>query len=266
MYFDSHTHLNSEQLFDSYQEYLAEFELIWWKWLVNIAVDLDRAAKAVKIQKNNNSSVRLLSTVWFHPSLVANEDIHPSEFEKLIDLAQKFYKDNKEYIYAIWECGIDTHYASWEQFLPEQKKFFQMQCELAQDLDLPVVIHSRDDFESTFDVIKDFPDLKIYFHCWGYWPQEVAILQENFQNLWIWYTWNITFPKAENIRESFLETKEQNILMETDAPYLAPQPVRWKMNKPAYVSHIYQYCADMIDYDLDNYKNIIEDNFFSLYN
>ena len=51
MYFDSHTHLNSEQLFDSYQEHLAEFESIWWKWLVNIAVDLDRAAKAVKIQK-----------------------------------------------------------------------------------------------------------------------------------------------------------------------------------------------------------------------
>ncbi|MBS8122157.1 TatD family hydrolase [Candidatus Vampirococcus lugosii] len=265
MYFDSHTHLNSEQLFADYEYFLKKFEENGGKGLMNVAVDMDRALKAVEIQKNNNTSLQLFSSIGYHPSLVANENIYPYQFENILNEMEQFYNKNIKYIYAIGECGIDVHYSSKSETLSSQKKFFMMQCELAQKLDLPVIIHSRDDFESTYDIIKNFPKLKIYFHCWGYGANEINVLQENFENIWIGYTGNITFPKAENIRESFLATEKQNILIETDAPYLTPHPYRGKINDSSYIKYIYEYTANLIDYDLDNYIDIIEDNFFALY-
>ncbi len=257
MYFDSHTHLNSEQLFSNSEKYLESFESMWGKALVNVAVDLDRAKKALQISKNNNTSLKVLSTIGFHPWLIWNNDICSNNFDFLINQAEDFLKENKEYTYAIWECGIDTHYDNWKS-LEDQKSFFDMQCTLAEKYNLPIVIHSRDDFYSTLEVLKKYPNLKIYFHCWWYWKKEVNILQESFKNVWIGYTWNITFPKADNIRESLLSTNKQNILMETDAPYLAPQVHRGQMNMPEYVKYIYEYSSELLSMNLEDYQKQIK--------
>lgn len=101
-----------------------------------------------------------------------------------------------------------------------------MQCELAKELQLPIVIHSRDDFESTFDVIKDFKGEKIYFHCFGYGAEEVKKLQEYFPCIRFGFCGNITYPKAQPLRDAFVACKRNNIVLETDAPWLSPQPVR----------------------------------------
>lgn len=79
---------------------------------------------------------------------------------------EKLYTENKEYIIAIGECGIDVHYPNGAATIELQKKLFRKQCLLAQTLKLPIVIHSRDDFQSTFDIIKEFKNEKIYFHCY----------------------------------------------------------------------------------------------------
>lgn len=263
MYIDAHTHLNSEKLFENYDKYIEEFEYIGWKDMVNVAIDIDRAQKALDIQKNNKTTVNLYSSVWFHPSLVGMGDIQDLDFDDLIKKAEKFIFENRQYISFFGECGIDTHYDWWKS-LDSQKKFFRMQCEVARFYNLPLIVHSRDDFDNTFDVLKDFPDLKIYFHCWWYWPDQVDRLQEYFENVWIWFTWNVTFPKAEQVRQSFLKTKKENLLMETDAPYLAPQKMRWKLNKPSYVVYTYDYCAKLLDMDLEDFKTTVKSNFDSL--
>lgn len=103
---------------------------------------------------------------------------------------------------------------------------FRMQCELAKELQLPIVIHSRNDFASTFEVIKEFKDEKIYFHCYGYGAEEVKILQEYFPQIWFGFCGNVTYPKAQQLRDALLECNVGNIVFETDAPWLSPQVLR----------------------------------------
>jgi len=89
---------------------------------------------------------------------------------------------NESAVVGIGECGIDVHYDG-EKNIPLQQELFRRQCQLAHEMKLPIVIHSRDDFASTLEVIKNFPDDKIYFHCYGYTAEEIRILQKTFQRL-----------------------------------------------------------------------------------
>ncbi len=259
--YDSHTHLNDDKLVNNWQAYLEKFAWIWGEWITTVSIDLQRAERNLKIQKDNSTKVKILWTVWLHPSLIAFGDVVLNNIEQLLQDAENFYKQNKDYVFAIWECWIDISYDDWKS-LATQKKVFNMHCELAQHLDLPIVIHSRNDFKSTFQIVKNFPKLKLYFHCWGYWPDEVNIIQRNFENIWIWYAWNITYPKAENIRKSLFETNIDNVLLETDAPYLSPQVVRGQKNKPEYIKHIYDYCNNLLNKNIDEK---IKQNFERLY-
>lgn len=260
MYFDAHTHLNDDKLYWNYLSYLKNFEKTKWFGLVNVAVDLIRASRSIQIQKNNDTKVKLFSTAWYHPSMVAMKEVNLSNLDDYITKLDIFINENRKYIIALWECWIDTHYDSWYS-LDLQKIFFNKQCDLAKKYKLPLIIHSRDDFFSTVEVLSDYKDLKIYFHCWGYWENEVKHLHNNFPNIWIWYTWNISYPKAENIRSSFLATNDTSILMETDAPYLAPQVYRWQVNEPKFVKEIYEYCIELWWYEEGKYISLIEKNF-----
>ena len=78
---------------------------------------------------------------------------------------KKLYKENSDYIVAIGECGIDSHFERNTDIERLQTKLFHEQCKFAQEVDLPIVIHSRDNFNLSYDIIKNYTDLKIYFHC-----------------------------------------------------------------------------------------------------
>ena len=111
---------------------------------------------------------RVKATIGYHPSEVCFGNITKENIDERISTLRKLYDENKEHIIAIGECGIDTHYPDGSSNIALQKELFKAQCEIAKEFDLPIVIHSRDDFESTFDVIQEFKDEKIYFHCYGY--------------------------------------------------------------------------------------------------
>jgi len=137
---------------------------------------------------------------------------------------------------------------------------------LAKELQLPIVIHSRDDFASTWDVIKNYKNEKIYFHCRGYGPDEIKILQDYFPQLWIGFCGNISYPKAQLLRDSLYVTCSESIVLETDAPYLAPQQMRGKTNEPANVVYIYEYVATILDIDQQKLQESVAKNTKSLYN
>jgi TatD DNase family protein len=104
--------------------------------------------------------------------------------QKMQDL-KAMYSENKEYIVGIGETGIDLHYANTPEILDLQKKLFQLHADLAQELNLPIIIHSRDAWHETLDVLKTYKDLTIYFHCRGYGPDEITYLQNTFPKLYI---------------------------------------------------------------------------------
>lgn len=182
-----------------------------------------------------------------------------------MDALQALYEKNKEHIVAIGECGIDTHYPDGAENIELQKELFHRQCQLAKDLGLPVVIHSRDDFDSTREVVKNFVDQKIYFHCYGYGKDEISILQEACHQLRVGFCGNVTYPKAQPLRDALLACDLENIVFETDAPYLAPQVLRGKTNEPANVRYIYEYVAELLQMNLPTLAEKIEKNVKRLY-
>ncbi len=189
------------------------------------------------------------------------EDYKLLEIIKWVEMLRDFVLENTAYIFGIGECGIDLHYPGAKEKLDLQKHLFGLQCELAQEFGLPLVIHSRDAFKQTFDVVKNFKNLKIYFHCWWYWPDEVKKVLDSFDNVWIWFAWNVTYPKANNLRQSLEIVPLDHLVLETDAPYLAPQKVRWKQNQPAYICYIYEFVAEFRSVDLEKVAKKMEENF-----
>lgn len=137
---------------------------------------------------------------------------------------------------------------------------------MAKELDLPVVIHSRDDFASTLEVLQPYTDLKIYFHCYGYGPDEIAVLRASFPRLRIGFCGNITYPKAQPLRDALLACDIGSIVCETDAPYLSPQKVRGETNEPAHVRLIYEYISGLRGKSLEETVGIVTHNVQALYN
>lgn len=273
MYIDTHTHLNTEKLFKDWHKHIEDFEKIWWKILINAGADdeynknwiiiaKEHAKKDINNEINNKCIVK--ATIWFHPYEAICGNITSDNLENKIEELKKQYIENKEYIVAIWECGIDTHYEE-DLNMELQKKLFTAQLELAKDFNLPIVIHSREDFETTIEILKKYKELKIYIHCRWYWPNEIKIVQDMFPKLRIWFDGNISYPKAQNIRDSLNSIDLDKILLETDAPYLTPQVKRWETNYPANVKYIYDFVDKQLDIKKDELSKIIEKNCKNLY-
>ncbi len=269
VFYDAHTHLNDNKLCPDRKLYIQRFIDAGGVGLVNVWVDAQRSQKAIDIAIQAQKlfpTTFVKATIGHHPSEVCFGKI--SVVDDVLDAIQSLkdlYSTHAKHIVAIGECGIDTHYEG-DPHIGLQKELFAQQCDLAQELDLPIVIHSRDDFASTWDVIKKYKNQKIYFHCRGYGPDEVKVIQDHFSQLWIWFCGNITYPKAQILRDSLYVTRPESIVLETDAPYLAPQKHRCKTNEPAFVVHIYNYVVSITGTDPLVLQQSIADNVRRLYN
>jgi TatD DNase family protein len=129
-----------------------------------------------------------------------------------------------------------------------------------------LMIHSRDGFYETIEILKNFSDLKIYFHAWWYWKNELEECEKTFPNLRIGCTNVIEYPSAEKIRESLHSIKTAKILTETDAPFLPPQTMRGQQNEPAYVTYVYEKLCEILWIKQENLEKIVEENTKLLYN
>jgi TatD DNase family protein len=261
---DSHTHLNSPILFPNRKEHILDFEKNWGNGLVNVWADEEYNQNGIIISKEYDGNVFVKCTIWYSPHEILANKISDDNVDNKVNELRKLYLENKNHIVAIWEIWIDTHFDGWSS-LVLQKRLFKMQCELAKEFWLPIVIHSRDDFDTTMEVLENFKELKIYFHCRWYGPKEIEKVQNNFNNIWIGFCGNITYPKAQNIRDSLLACDIDNILIETDAPYLSPQNLRGETNSPANIMYTYEFISNEIKLDMDYLIYKIENNFKKLY-
>ena len=265
MIIDAHTHLNTDQLFWDYKKYLENFEKIWWKIVVNAWANNEYNEKWIQIDKETIKDFPKLTVktaIWRHPCDIPHNE---SNFLPLLDELGNLYEENRDYIVAIWECGIDLHFSE-NPTVEVQQNAFKLQAELARKLNLPLMIHSRDGFRETMEVLKDFSDLKIYFHARGYGPDELEECEKTFPNLRIGCTNVIEYPSAEKIRESVWHIKTAKILTETDAPFLPPQTMRGQQNEPAYVTYVYEKLCKISVIDQLELEKIIENNTKELYN
>lgn len=173
--------------------------------------------------------------------------------KKLIDSIDTFM--DKTHLVAIGECGLDHHWnpggvdgrceTDFDQTVYEgEKELFQLQIELAQKMNLPVIVHSRDAFDDTIDCIKNMGYHNGIIHCYSYGKKEA----EKFLDLgWhIAFGGGVTYTKKtrmDEMIELLRYVPDDRILMETDSPYLAPVPLRGQVNTPVFIEHCYNFVA-----------------------
>jgi TatD DNase family protein len=139
---------------------------------------------------------------------------------------------------AIGEIGLDFYrdYAPRE----DQRRVFEAQLQLADELDKPVIVHTRGAEEETAHLLESFTGTVI-MHCFST-PELLSIVLE--RGYYVSFAGNVTYPKARELRDAAAQVRADRLLAETDSPYLAPQPVRGKGNEPAYIAHTYAALAE----------------------
>jgi TatD DNase family protein len=141
-------------------------------------------------------------------------------------------------VVAVGEAGLDYHYGADRK--AEQRELFEAQLELARVHELPIVVHTRAANEDTEAILRGH-DGAVVMHCFS----EPALLGAALERGWyVSFAGNVTYPKADDLREAATRVPADRLLAETDSPYLSPQPVRGHRNEPAHVVHTVAALAD----------------------
>ncbi|MDQ3066894.1 MAG: TatD family hydrolase [Actinomycetota bacterium] len=155
---------------------------------------------------------------------------------------------------AVGEAGLDYHYGIDRQ--DEQRRLFEAQLELAWELELPIVVHTRSANEDTEAILRAH-DGVVVMHCFS----EPGLLEAGLDRGWYFsFAGNITYPKAAELRAAAAAVPADRILAETDSPYLAPQPFRGRPNEPAHVVHTVAALAEARGEDADELAARIDAN------
>lgn len=192
--------------------------------LVTVGTSLERSVACLEL-------AGAVAGVW------ATAGVHPHEARDGCDGLRRVADAglSSGRLVAIGECGLDFHYDHSPR--PDQSRVFAEQIRLAQDLGLPLVIHTREAWDETFDILdrEGVPDRTV-FHCFTGGPDEAAAALERGAHLSI--SGIVTFPGATGLRSAVAAAPLERLLVETDSPYLAPVPHRGERNRPAWVVHV----------------------------
>jgi len=193
------------------------------------------------------------ASVGLHP----NEQDEETSTEELLKLAQV------EKVVAIGETGLDYYRSTGE--LEWQRKRFRAHIRAAQESDLPLIVHSRQAKTDTIDLLKEPASAGVQgvLHCFTEdWDMAEKALALGF---YISFSGIVTFKNALSVQEVAKRMPLERILLETDAPYLAPAPNRGKPNEPAYMVYTAQFIADLRGVDLEILAKATTENFFRLF-
>lgn len=184
--------------------------------------------------------------------------VHPSEFETYNqDVEKRIYElcNNKKVI-AIGEVGLDYHYCP--ETKDEQKDILRKQLKIAQELNLPVLIHDREAHQDCFDIVSEFDLKSVVFHCFS--GDKDFAFKCVEKGYYIAIGGVVTFKNAKDLKEVARNIPLENLLLETDAPYLTPVPYRGKRNSPKYLKYIAQEIADLRGISFEEVKEVTTQN------
>ncbi len=253
MIIDTHAHLNFPS-FESDQENVidnARKENI--STIINIGSG-NRLQSNFKSLDIANAHDFIYTTIGFHPDCV--EKITENDYIEL----EKLLPNKK--IVAIGEIGLDYHYKSSN--IQDQKTHFVRQLDWAHKLNLPVIIHCREAFNDTLTILENYKKLKGVFHCFsGSQDDAKKILDFGF---YISLTGVITYKNANNLIEVVKNIPIERILVETDCPFLTPEPFRGKRNEPSYIKYTIQKIAELKELSFKDVARVTKLNAISLFN
>ena len=196
--------------------------------------------------------------------------IHPHEAKDVTaeDLTELKRLAKSEKVVAVGETGLDFHYNYSEP--KEQKRVFADQLKIAEELNLAVIVHSREAFDETMEILERFGAgvKKVVFHCFGGSTQQAKIILD--KGFYISFTGVVTFKNAVAVREAAKIVPLSRLMIETDCPYMSPEPMRrQKINEPALMIHTAGCLAKLKGMGLADFAEAVtatSRNFFSLPN
>ncbi|HAT4263697.1 TPA: TatD family hydrolase [Clostridium perfringens] len=222
--FDTHAHYDSDSFDEDRENVIKELKENGVIGVLNCGSDLYGLRKSVELAKEFDM---FYAAVGIHPE---NAD----EFnEDVVKEIKEFVKNEK--VKAIGEIGLDYY---WEENPPRevQKEVFRAQMKLADELNLPVVIHDRDAHKDTLEIMKEFPNVIGVVHCFS---GSVELAKECIKlGYYIGFTGVLTFKNAKKLVDVCREIPAERMLVETDCPFMAPVPFRGKRNKSDYIEYI----------------------------
>jgi len=239
----------------------------------NLAAVVQRSRDAgvtgwITVGTSLEDSRKAIALAGEHQNMYATVGIHPHDAkeagEYVLDELRELARADG--IVAIGETGLDFHYNFSKQ--PDQKRVFAAHLEIARELDLPVVIHSRNAFDETVEILDEQgTGLRgVVFHCFGGSAEQARLLLDRGYH--ISFTGVVTFKNAEKAREAVRAVPLERLMVETDCPYMSPEPVRrQKPNEPALMLHTARLLADLKGVSLEEFAQASSDvarQFFSL--
>ena len=227
---DSHTHLDYA---DDPAEWIGRAVAVGVHGMVSIGCGAESIRNTLEIARAHPDHVRVAAGV--HPQMAAGFDM--STFDEIAELARD------PLVVAIGETGFDQFRDHGT--LAQQDPAFDAQCELARELAKPLVIHSRAAEAHTIEALDEHAaDLDVILHCFALSSaDDLAVVLEHEH--WVCsFAGNLTYPSAQELRDAAAAIPLDRLMVETDAPYLAPKPMRGKPNEPSYVQHTLQVLAE----------------------
>lgn len=247
--FDSHSHLNDEKFNKDRDEVIKEIYESGVTKFITAGYSLESSKKAIEI-------ANIYDFIYVTVGVSPNDIPQTEELWKQLKEIETLAKKNKK-VLAIGEIGLDYYWNTENKEI--QKKVFIEQIRIANKLDLPIVIHTRDAVMDTIQILKENNvQNRGVFHCC---PQNRELIKEALKlGFYISFAGPITFKNSKNADEMINLVPNNRILIETDSPYLAPEPVRGTRNIPSNVKFIAQKIANVKGLALEELEKITVEN------
>jgi TatD DNase family protein len=252
MYIDSHCHINFPELNEKIDEVLFNMRDNNISHALCVSVTLDKIDEILGLATKYSN---IYASVGVHPDY---EDIQEPDIETLYS----YSKEKK--VVAIGETGLD--YFRLKGDLTWQRDRFRTHIRAAIKSKLPLIIHTRNAQEDTIKIMKEerANSATGVMHCF---TESYEMAKQAIDlGFFISFSGIITFKNAESLRETVKKVPIENILIETDSPYLAPVPNRGKLNEPANVRYVAEKIAELKDISIEEVAEITTNNFFKLFN
>lgn len=210
-FFDSHAHYNAKRFREDQKELLNAMADHRIGWIMNVGCDLTSSLQSMRLAEQYDF---LYAAVGSHPDDAAQVD------RGLVQMYRQLAEHPK--VMAIGEIGLDYYYEDVPR--ARQQEAFRLQMALAQELQMPVIVHQRDAYDDALRIVDEFPDVKGVFHCFS---GSVEYAKEVVRRGWcVGFTGVITFKNARRAVEVAQWAPLDRLLIETDCPYMAPEPFR----------------------------------------
>ena len=252
MLFDTHAHYDAEQFQNDLDEVLGDLKNHGVEYAVTVGTNIKLSERSIEIAEKYEN---IYASVGIHPEFADECD------EKAIERLRELSKHKK--VVAIGEAGLDYH---WEDNPPKdvQKNAFIKQIELSNELSLPIIIHNRESTEDMLNILKEHTPKKAIIHCVSVSPEIAEILIK--MGFYISFAGTVTFKNASRLKEVAKLVPNDKLLIETDSPYLSPEPLRGKRNDSRNVKYTAECLAKIRGTTLEEIEKITTENALRIYN